>query len=138
MNTNRLLLGTFAGFLGYFMGGYVFYTVLFADMLAQTNPGMASVQRAPDMAALIVGNLAGSLLLAWVFERWANIRSIYSGAFSGAFIGFLISLSYDSMIHGTSTLMTWNGVLTDVFIYTLLSAVAGALVAFGLSFNRVK
>jgi len=33
--------------------------------------------------------------------------------------------------------MTWNGVLVDAFIYTIISAIAGALTAFGLSYKRV-
>ncbi len=52
-------------------------------------------------------------------------------------IGFLVALSLDCMIHGTSTLMTWNGVFVDLLIYTLLSAMDRAFVAIGLSFKRV-
>ncbi len=137
MNTNRLLLGTLAGFFGYFMTGYLFYVVLFGDLLASTNPGMASIQAEPNMIAIIIGNLAAGFLLALIFERWAGIRLVFSGAIAGATIGLLMALGYDSMIHGTTTLMTWNGVLVDVFIYTCISAVAGALTAFGLSYKRV-
>ncbi len=137
MNTNRLLLGGLAGFIGYFMTGYLFYVVLFSDLLASTNPGMASVQTEANMIAIIVGNLASGFLLAYIYERWAGIRSVYTGAAAGAIIGLLITLGFDGMIHGTTTLMTWNGVLLDVFIYTVISAVAGALTAFGLSYKRV-
>lgn len=137
MNTNRLLLGALAGFFGYFMSGYLFYVVLFKDLLASTNPGMASVQAEPNMIAIVVGNLMGGLLLSYIFERWAGIRSVYTGAAAGAIIGLLIALSYDSMIHGTTKLMTWNGVFVDTFIYTIISAIAGALTAFGLSYKRV-
>ena len=137
MNTNRLLLGTLAGFVGYFMGGFVLYTMVFKDMLASSNPGMAGVQSEPNMLALVVGNLAAAFLLAYIFEKWAGIRSLTSGALAGATIGALIALSYDSMINGTTTLMTWQGVFTDVLVYGLCSAIGGTLVAFGLSYKRV-
>ncbi|MFZ1748558.1 MAG: hypothetical protein WAU01_00125 [Saprospiraceae bacterium] len=137
MNFNRLLLGTLAGFIGYFALGGLLYTVVFADMLASTNPGMASVQAEPNMIGLVIGNLAGALLLAYIFEKWAGIRNWMTGATAGALIGGLVALGYDSMIHSTTSLMTWSGVLTDVFIYALCSAGAGALVAIGLSYKRV-
>ena len=137
MNTNRLLLGTLAGFIGYFAAGGLFYTVIFKDLLATTNPGMASVQTEPDMVAIAAGNLAAAFLLAYIFEKWAGIRHPLTGASSGALIGVLIALSYDSMIHGTSSLMTWKGVFVDVLVYGLVSAIAGALVALGLSIKRV-
>lgn len=138
MNANRLFLGTFTGFIGYFMGGYLLYTKLFAEMLASTNPGMAAAQREPDMVALVIGNLAAAFLLALIFERWASIRSVVTGALAGAAIGFLVALSFDCMIHGTSTLMTWNGVFVDLLVYTILSAIGGAFVAIGLSYKRVE
>lgn len=136
MNTNRLLLGTLTGFIGYFMAGYLFYVILFKDLLASTNPGMAGVQAEPNMVAIIIGNLVAAFLLSYIFERWAGIREMLTGAGAGAIIGLLMALSYDSMIHGTTTLMTWNGVLIDTLVYTLISAVAGALTAFGLSYKR--
>lgn len=138
MNTNRLLLGALAGFFGYFMSGFLCYTIIFKEILASTNPGMASVQTEPNMIAIVVGNLMGGLLLAYIFERWAGIRSVFTGAAAGAVIGLLLTLSYDCMIYGTTTLMTWNGVLVDTFVYTIMSAIAGALTAFGLSYKRVK
>ncbi|MGB4840114.1 MAG: hypothetical protein WBP08_14030 [Saprospiraceae bacterium] len=58
MNTNRLLLGTLVGFFGYFIAGGLLYTVVFKNLLASTNPGMASVQSDPSILALIVGNLS--------------------------------------------------------------------------------
>ncbi len=137
MNTNRLLLGALAGFVGFFVAGYLCYDVLFGDLLASTNPGMASVQVEPNIVAIIISNLASGLVLAYIFERWARIRSVYTGAAAGAIIGLLTTLSYDSMIHGTTSLMTWNGVFVDTFVYTLISAVGGAFTAFGLSYKRV-
>ncbi|MBC7884094.1 MAG: hypothetical protein H7X99_01365 [Saprospiraceae bacterium] len=137
MNTNRLLLGTLTGFIGYFAAGGLLYTQVFHNMLATHNPGFASVQMEPNMVALVIGNLVAAFLLSYVFEKWASIRNMLTGALAGATIGLLVALSYDSMIHGTTTLMTWTGVMIDVLAYTLVSAVGGALVAFGLSYKRV-
>lgn len=136
MNSTKLLLGTLAGFIGYFMGGFVMYTIVFKNALASAMPNMANVQTEPQMAALIFGNLVGAFLLAWIFERWAGIRTLGSGAIYGGLIGFLITLSYDSMINGTTNLMTWGGVFLDGIVYAIISAIAGALIGFTLGYKR--
>lgn len=137
MNSTKLLLGTLAGFLGYFLAGYVLYTVVFAKALASAMPNMASAQVAePNMVALVVGNLAGAFLLAWIFEKWAGIRTPVTGAINGGLIGFLIGFSYDLMFLGTTNLMTWGGVFLDAIVYGIASAVAGALVGLTLGYKR--
>lgn len=136
MNSTKLLLGTLAGFIGYFMGGFVMYTIVFKDALASAMPNMAAAQTEPNMVALVFGNLVASFLIAWIFERWANIRTLGTGAIYGGLIGFLIAVSYDSMIHGTSNLMTWGGVFLDGIVYAIISAIAGALIGFTLGYKR--
>ncbi|WP_421796491.1 DUF1761 domain-containing protein [Haliscomenobacter sp.] len=136
MNSTKLLLGTLAGFIGYFMGGFVMYTIVFKDALASAMPNMAAAQAEPKMEVLVFGNLVASFLIAWIFERWANIRTLGTGAIYGGLIGFLIAVSYDSMIHGTSNLMSWGGVFLDGIVYAIVSAIAGALIGFTLGYKR--
>ena len=128
MNSTKLLLGTLAGFIGYFMGGFVMYTMVFKNALASAMPNMAAAQTEAKMEVLVFGNLVASFLLAWIFERWASIRTLGSGAIYGGLIGFLIAVSFDSMIHGTSNLMSWSGVFLDGIVYAIISAIAGALI----------
>lgn len=136
MNSTKLLLGTLAGFIGYFMSGFVMYTIVFKNALASAMPNMANVQTEPKMEALIFGNLVAAFLLALIFERWAGIRTLGSGAIYGGLIGFLITLSYDSMINGTTSLMTWGGVFLDGIVYAIISAIAGALIGLTLGYKR--
>jgi len=136
MNSTKLLLGTLAGFIGYFMGGFLMYTIVFKNALASAMPNMASVQAEPKMEVLVFGNLVASFLLAWIFERWASIRTLGTGAIYGGLIGFLITVSYDSMLHGTTTLMNWGGVFLDGIVYAIISAIAGALIGFTLGYKR--
>lgn len=137
MNLKKLIFGSLLGFVGYFMGGFVMYTIVFKDLLASTNPGMTSVQAEPNMLAIAAGNLAASFLLTYIFEKWAGIRTWISGAMSGAMIGALVAFSYDCMLLGTSTLMTWTGTFVDVLVYAIISAMAGALSGWMLGFKRV-
>ncbi len=139
MNTSKLLVATLFGFLGYFFAGFVNYTTVFAAALANACPGLHTNMRADadtDMGALVFGNLAAAFLLAYIFERWAGIRTWMAGAIAGAMIGALIALSFDSMMHGTTTLMSWSGVFIDAVVYAINSAIAGALVGWWLGFKR--
>ncbi|AEE51913.1 DUF1761 domain-containing protein [Haliscomenobacter hydrossis] len=136
MDSTKLLLGTLAGFLGYFLSGFLMYTIVFKNALASAMPNMNAAQTEPNMAALVFGNLVSAFLLALIFERWASIRTLQTGAVAGGIIGLLIALGYDSMIHGTSNLMTWGGVFLDGIVYAIISAIAGALIGFTLGYNR--
>jgi len=136
MNSTKLLLGTLAGFLGYFLSGFLMYTIVFKNALASAMPNMDAAQTEPNMAAIVFGNLASAFLLALIFERWANIRTLQTGAVAGGIIGFLIALGFDSMILGTTNLMTWGGVFLDGIVYAIISAIAGALIGFTLGYKR--
>ena len=136
MNSTKLLLGTLAGFLGYFLSGFLLYTIVFKNALASAMPNMDAAQTEPNMAAIVFGNLASAFLLALIFERWANIRTLQTGAVAGGIIGFLIALGFDSMILGTTNLMTWGGVFLDGIVYAIISAIAGALIGFTLGYKR--
>ena len=136
MNTSKLIFGTLLGFVGYFMGGFVMYTIVFEKLLQSTNPGMVSVQAEPNMIVLVIGNLVASFLLTYIFEKWAGIRTWMSGGISGFMIGALIAFSFDCMFLGTTSLMTWSGVFVDTLVYGLISAIAGALSAWMLGFQR--
>ena len=136
MNSTKLLIGTLAGFAAYFLSGFVLYTMVFASALESAMPNMKAAQTEPNMVAIVVANLAAGFLLAWIFERWASIRTLTSGAMAGGIIGFLIALSYDCMFLGTTNLMTWNGVLLDSVVYAIGSAIAGAAVGWALGFRR--
>lgn len=136
MNSTKLLLGTLAGFLGYFLSGFLLYTIVFKSALESAMPNMAAAQTEPNMAAIVIGNLVSAFLLALIFERWASIRTLQTGAVAGGIIGFLIALGYDCMFLGTTNLMTWGGVFLDAVVYAIISAIAGGLVGWTLGYKR--
>ncbi len=139
MNTNKLLIGTLIGGVAFFALGAILYGMLLKNTMAEMMPGAAGVMRADadmNMVAMIVGNLAAAFLLAYIFERWAGIRSFMGGMVAGATIAGLIALSYDSMMHGTTTLMTWGGVILDTVVSAVMGGVAGGVIGWWLGYNR--
>ncbi|MBK9015068.1 MAG: hypothetical protein IPM82_13920 [Saprospiraceae bacterium] len=139
MNTNKLLIGALLGGVAYFLLGWVLYGMLFMDTIASMMPGMAAVQRSDadmDMVAMIIGNLSFGLLLAYIFEKWAGIRSFIGGLVAGATVGFLLAFGYDCILHGTTTMCSWNGVILDSVIFAVISGLAGGLIGWWLGYNQ--
>ncbi|MES2796884.1 MAG: hypothetical protein V4683_13015 [Bacteroidota bacterium] len=136
MNLNKFLIGSLIGGVVAFMLGGLLYAVVFADMLADLCPGMAAIQSEGNYVALVIGNLATGTLLAYIFEKWASISTWMTGAKAGALIGALMALSFDSMMHGTTNLMTWGAVALDTVISAILWGGTGAVVGWWLGFKR--
>jgi hypothetical protein len=136
MNTNKLVLGTLIGGIAVFLSGWLLYGIVFANALASAMPKMHAAQKEPDMVAMLLGNMALAFLLAYVFERWAGIRTFIGGLIGGATIGLLAALGYDGMFHATTNLMTWNGLILDTLIFGAMCAIAGGVIGAWLGYNR--
>lgn len=139
MNTNKLLVGGLIGGVAFFLLGWVLYGMLFGEMISSMMPNSAAVMRADgdmDMLILFLGNLATGFGLAYIFEKWANIRSFMGGLVAGAIIGLLFYFGFDAVLHATTTLATLNGIIVDTLIYTAMSGLAGGVIGWWLGFRR--
>jgi hypothetical protein len=130
MNTKKFLIGGLVGGVIYFFLGYLLYGKLLSDFF-HNNAGTATgVDRAMDQFqwwSLILGNVLSGCLLSYVFVK-SNVSSAGSGLVTGLVIGLLSSASYDFVSYGVTNLMSTTGVLGDVGTFTLMSAIAGAIV----------
>ncbi|MFZ4544527.1 MAG: hypothetical protein ACOYOA_10785, partial [Saprospiraceae bacterium] len=77
MNTNKFLIGSLLGFIAFFMMGYLTYVVIFKSALESACPGMQSIMSTePNMMTIVLGNLAIGVLLAYIYENLAGIRTM--------------------------------------------------------------
>lgn len=138
MNT-KVLLAAFVGGVTSFLLGWVFYGILLADFFA-ANVGTATGVMKDDTAMgwipLIVGNLTTGLLYAMIFSRWAGITTFKTGAIGGAWVGFLIGLSYDMTALGTTNIMNTTAALVDPLVWAAISAIAGGMVGWALGYGK--
>lgn len=79
-----------------------------------------------------MGNVGYALLLAYIFDQWANIKTLATGAKAGALIGLLIGISYDFLNYGMTNLMNMTGAVADILMSAVMGAVTGAVVAWWL------
>lgn len=132
MNTQKFLIASLIGGVVFFLLGYLFYIVLLGSFFEGHSVGTGYMKDPPDFLFIILGNLADGALLAYIFLKWAGIKTPATGAQAGAVIGLLMALAWDLLMYGTSNLMDITGTLADVIVVTIMMAIAGAAVGWYL------
>jgi hypothetical protein len=130
MKTNKILPGGIAGAVVFFLLGWVIYGILLKDFMA-ANYNQSVSRPMEDMVwwALILSNLGYGFLLSFVLS-WSNTTSAITGARLGGIIGFLLALSVDLGFYAMSTYISnVTAILVDIIVYIVMSAIAGAVVA---------
>lgn len=127
----RLLVASIAGGIAFFILGFVIYGLVLDPMVMRPNmnvyPGL--MKDMPDWIPLILANIVTALLLAYIFEVWAGIRTFVGGAKGGAIVFFLISLSFQLMF-----MAFWNltknvtPAIADIIGSTVLGALCGGII----------
>lgn len=139
MNTSKFLVGTLVGGVVFFLLGFIVYALLLESFFA-AHAGSATGVTKTEMQfwPLILGNLAHAALLSYIFLKWANIKTFGAGFSAGLTIGFLIALGFDMIMYDTSNIMDLTGTVTDVIVYSLLSAIAGGVIGLVLGMGKAN
>lgn len=133
MNTQKLALGGLAGGIIYFLLGYVFYELLLKDFFA--NNGMSANMDAMVWWAMIAGNLVAGLLLTYILSK-AGVATPGRGATMGFIVGLLMGLSFDLIMYGLGQGISKKGIAADVAVGAVMSAIAGAVIAWILGSGK--
>ena len=134
MFTKSHLLGTLAGFVVLFLGGWLYYDMLakgFYD--AHTSQAAAAIMRGEDANLLFValGCLVQTCVMAGLYGKLAEKgNGIKFGAFFGLFVGFGIGL----LNYGIMDLMDMKGALVDFIWSIVFYAIIGWVIA--LVYNK--
>ena len=77
---------------------------------------------------LIGGQLLYGFLLTYIMIR-GNVSSVTGGLLTGATVGFLLAAAVDLTMYGTSIIISKKGMAADVAGFTVMAAIAGAVIA---------
>lgn len=132
MSTQKFLVGSVIGGAVLFLLGYLFYVALLGSFFETHSSGGDYMKDPPNMLFIILGNLASGALLAYIFSKWAGIKTAATGLQAGAIIGLLTGLGFDLLMFGTANLMDITGTIADVIVYTIMYAAAGAAIGWYL------
>lgn len=137
MDAKKFAIGTVVGGIAFFLLGWLLYGMLFMNYFeANAGPATGVNKESMNMAALFLGNLAMAALLTLIFLRWANISTFMGGLKAGALVGLLVALGLDLTMFGSTNIMTLNGMVMDVVVYTVMSAIAGGVIGWLLGMGK--
>lgn len=126
----RVIAAALAGGVVFFVLGFLIYGLALADYMRTSMvqyPGL--MKDPPNFIALGLSNLLWGLLLAIIFDYWANIRTFAGGAIAGAIIMFVSSSAIDMQFKAFMVLIIgYMPVIVDVIAVTVMGAVAGGVV----------
>lgn len=137
MNLQKILLATLAGGLTLFAGGTLIYVFLGGGPLLTAGPtGNTATLDAFRLEYIIAFELLIALLVAIVFERWANIRTFSTGAINGAWMVAIIALVIQLDYMANTEISTLTGVLFFGATSAVRGALAGGVIAWILGRGR--
>ena len=127
----RLLAAAVAGGIAFFVLGFLIYGLLLENSVMKPNmntyPGL--MNETPVWVPLILANFVSALLLAYIFEKWAGIRTFAGGAQGGAIVWFLIALSFQLMFLAFMNLhKNYIPVVADIIGSTVMGAIGGGVI----------
>lgn len=131
MDMKKRLLATLAGFVVFFLLGWVLYGMVLMDFFNSNQGTATGVMRAEtEMVwwALVVGNLLQAYLLVYIFGNWANITTFGGGFKSGLIIGLIIGYGVDLTMYGTTNLMNLTAALVDPLVIGTMMGVSGGVI----------
>jgi len=137
MDIKKLVLGTLAGGVSYFLLGFLFYAIIMENFFASHMvEGIMKSETEMKYYPLAAGNFAHAALLTFVFLNWAKIKSFSAGLTGGAIIGFLMASGFDLMMYDTAKMMSMIGTLADIAVYTVMTALVGGIVGAVLGMGK--
>ena len=130
---SKTAIAALIGFVVNFLGGYLIYDLLLGNFYG-SHQGLQGIgKETPDMWAVALGCLTFSLLLAYIFGRWAGIKTPKTGFQAGAVIGLLFGIASYSWIFGTSNM--WDSpvmIAVEGLTMAVLAGCTGAAIGWWL------
>jgi len=94
-----------------------------------TGEGFEAAARSPEIfPAIIAFEIIYGFILAYIYGKWAGIKTFSTGAKEGAVLGLLFGLVMSLWLYSTTTLMTELGVLWWSVTFVVRFAAAGGVI----------
>ena len=126
MNAKKFLLGTIAGGIAMFVAGYLCYELLLGKFFA-ANVGSATGVMRDNLIfwSVGVGCLAEAALITYVLGARGGAGA---GARVGAIVAFLMAVSVDFIMFGSTNTANLCATLVDPLAGAVVGAITGAVI----------
>ncbi len=131
MDAKKRIMATLAGFVVFFLLGWLLYGMLLMDFFMSNSGSATGVMRSDtEMVwwALALGNLLQAYLLVYIFGKWANITTFGAGLQAGAVIGLILGYGYDLTMYGTSNISNLTSTLVDPLVVAVMMGLTGGVI----------
>jgi hypothetical protein len=122
MNVKNFIVGGIVGGIANFLLGWLFYGTLFADSFGGGNP--------ENMLFIMLGCMTFGFFVSYIFNQWAQISTLATGATAGGIIGLFIGLHANFFANSGNLNPNYNLIALDLVIMIVMSALVGAVVGF--------
>lgn len=133
----KILLGTVAGGVVFFLLGWLIYGVFLMDFMKENMVQYEGlIKDPPGMWGYAVSNLAWAFLVSYIFVKWANISTINRGFTAGMIISFPIILGIDIVNYAEMNLLNETMLIVDIIIGTIMGGIMGAVVGWVVGMGK--
>jgi uncharacterized membrane protein len=133
---NKFLIAAIVGGIAYFLLGYLVYGLALMNFYTAHTMAYAGMARPAMMYwAIFLSSLSMATLMAWIFDKWGNIRTLSGGMMAGLIIGLLTQASFDLGVYAFFNLYDCTLVIVDIIVTGIFTAVIGGIIAWVLGYN---
>ncbi|MBC2845844.1 hypothetical protein [Winogradskyella flava] len=130
MKTKTFVVAGLVGGIVDWLLGWLFYGILFVDTFPQPQEGTNA------MLFITLGCLAFGFFISYIFNKWAQITTLATGAKAGAIIGLFMGLITIFFGMANQAEVDYQRFGLELVISIVMAAVVGAVV--GLINGKVK
>ncbi len=136
MNTKAILAGLAGGVFAFFAGWLIYGILLMDFMMDHTIKYDGLMKDPPDFVFIIISNLVYGLFFAFIFHRWANVKTLAGGFLNGMIISVFLVLSFDTSMYAFYNLFDMTAMLVDVAVGTIFGGLTGAVIGLVLGMGN--
>ncbi|TBN04801.1 DUF1761 domain-containing protein [Hyunsoonleella flava] len=122
MKTKNFLVSGIVGGIVDFLLGWLFYGIIFVNTFPQPE------ESSRTMLFIFLGCLTFGLFVSYIYNRWAQISTLATGAKAGAIIGLFIGLFYNFFGLAMQPGQTFELAALDVVISIVMTTIIGAVI----------
>ncbi len=128
----RILAATVAGGIAFFISGVVIYGLILDPMVMKPNmnpDALKLINEPPMWIPLVLSNFVSAFLLAYIFEKWAGIKTFRTGLQAGVVVWFLIALAFQLMFLAFMKMSdNYIPAIADIVGSLLMGAIGGGVI----------
>jgi hypothetical protein len=136
MNTKAILAGLAGGVFAFFAGWLIYGMLLMDFMMSHTTMYVGLMKEPPDFVFIIISNLVYGLFFAFIFHRWANVKTLAGGFMNGMIISAFIVISFDASMYAFYNLFDMTAMGVDVVVGTIFGGLTGSVVGLVLGMGN--